>query len=102
MSIVEIPRETWSGKVREVTLGAGPGEGGTRTSTVTVGGETTLPFLIRQSGIGERLNHKKLVLPGLVAGLSGGVEEEPPDWQVLVGPRDAVDIPSLLKNVWSA
>jgi acetyl-CoA decarbonylase/synthase complex subunit delta len=45
MSIVEIPRETWSGKVREVTLGAGPGEGGTRTSTVTVGGETTLPFL---------------------------------------------------------
>ena len=45
MSIVEIPRETWSGKVREVTLGAGPDEGGTRASTVTVGGETTLPFL---------------------------------------------------------
>jgi acetyl-CoA decarbonylase/synthase, CODH/ACS complex subunit delta len=45
MSIVEIPKETWSGKVREVTLGAGAGEGGTRTSTVTVGGETTLPFL---------------------------------------------------------
>jgi acetyl-CoA decarbonylase/synthase, CODH/ACS complex subunit gamma len=57
---------------------------------------------VKQSGIAERLNHKKLVLPGLVAGLSGEVEEELPDWTVLVGPRDAVDIPSFLKNVWSA
>ena len=45
MTDVEIPKETWPGAVREVTLGAGPAEGGTRTSTVTVGGETTLPFL---------------------------------------------------------
>ncbi|MGZ4199161.1 MAG: acetyl-CoA decarbonylase/synthase complex subunit gamma, partial [Thermoleophilia bacterium] len=57
---------------------------------------------VKVSGIGERLNHKKLVLPGLVAGLSGEVEEELPGWQIMVGPRDAVDIPSYLKNVWSA
>jgi len=31
--------------VREVTLGATAAEGGTRTRTVTVGGETALPFL---------------------------------------------------------
>jgi acetyl-CoA decarbonylase/synthase, CODH/ACS complex subunit delta len=37
--------ETWSGKILEVTLGAGPDQGGTRGSTVTVGGETGLPFL---------------------------------------------------------
>jgi len=37
--------ETWSGRILEVTLGAGPGQGGTRGSTVTVGGETGLPFL---------------------------------------------------------
>jgi acetyl-CoA decarbonylase/synthase complex subunit delta len=37
--------ETWSGKILEVTLGAGSDQGGTRGSTVTVGGETTLPFL---------------------------------------------------------
>ncbi len=42
---VEIPKERWSGRVREVTLGATASEGGTRASTVTVGGETTLPFL---------------------------------------------------------
>ncbi len=45
VSSVEIPRETWPGTVREVTLGAGAADGGTRTSIVTVGGETTLPFL---------------------------------------------------------
>jgi len=44
MTTVEIPVEKWSGAVREVTLGGSYG-GGTRGSTVTVGGETALPFL---------------------------------------------------------
>jgi acetyl-CoA decarbonylase/synthase complex subunit delta len=42
---VEIPKEKWTSGVREVTLGATADDGGTRTSTVTVGGETTMPFL---------------------------------------------------------
>jgi acetyl-CoA decarbonylase/synthase complex subunit delta len=42
---VEIPKERWTGSIREVTLGATADQGGTRTKTVTVGGETTLPFL---------------------------------------------------------
>jgi acetyl-CoA decarbonylase/synthase complex subunit delta len=42
---VEIPKERWTGSIREVTLGATAEEGGSRTRTVTVGGETTLPFL---------------------------------------------------------
>jgi acetyl-CoA decarbonylase/synthase complex subunit delta len=45
MAILEIPKEKWAGKVREVTLGATSAEGGTRARTVTIGGETTLPFL---------------------------------------------------------
>jgi acetyl-CoA decarbonylase/synthase complex subunit delta len=44
MSAVETPLETWRGAVRTVTLGSAA-DGGTRTSTVTVGGATTLPFL---------------------------------------------------------
>ena len=40
-----ILKEKWSGKVREVTLGATAADGGTRTSTVTVGGETAMPFM---------------------------------------------------------
>ncbi len=57
---------------------------------------------VKESGIEGRISHKKLVIPGHVAGLSGEVEEELPGWQIMVGPRDAVDIPSYLKTVWSA
>lgn len=42
---VEIPKEKWTGSIRQVTLGATAAQGGTRSKTVTVGGETTLPFL---------------------------------------------------------
>jgi acetyl-CoA decarbonylase/synthase complex subunit delta len=42
---VQVPTEKWTGTVREVTLGATEADGGTRSTTVTVGGETTLPFL---------------------------------------------------------
>lgn len=45
MPAIEIPSEKWTGQVREITLGATPANGGTRAKTVTVGGETTLPFL---------------------------------------------------------
>jgi acetyl-CoA decarbonylase/synthase complex subunit delta len=42
---VETPLEKWTTKVREVTLGATSAQKGTRSKTVTVGGESTLPFL---------------------------------------------------------
>ena len=37
--------EKWNQPINTVTLGATAAEGGTRKSTVTVGGETTFPFL---------------------------------------------------------
>jgi acetyl-CoA decarbonylase/synthase complex subunit gamma len=30
--------------------------------------------------------------------LSGELEEELPDWQIRVGPREAVDLPSFMKE----
>ncbi len=51
---VQIPVEKSAGKVREVTLGATAADGGTRTSTITVGGETSLPFLHFESGMAHR------------------------------------------------
>jgi len=54
MPVVEIPKDKWMGKVREVTLGATAADGGTRTKTVTVGGETTLPFLHFEGTIPHR------------------------------------------------
>ncbi len=41
----EMPTEKWSGAVNTVTIGATAESGGTRTSAITIGGETTTPFL---------------------------------------------------------
>ncbi len=42
---VEIPKDKWPGQVKVVTIGATAADGGTRTSTITVGGEKALPFM---------------------------------------------------------
>ena len=47
------------------------------------------------------IRHKKLIIPGAVAGLSGELEEELPDYKILVGPREAVDITNYLRRTWS-
>ncbi|MGD8603889.1 MAG: hypothetical protein PVF49_04865, partial [Anaerolineales bacterium] len=70
---VEIPKEKWTSGVREVTLGATADEGGTRTSTVTVGGETTMPFLHFEGNI----PHK----PALAIEIA---QTKPDDWSPLL------------------
>jgi acetyl-CoA decarbonylase/synthase, CODH/ACS complex subunit delta len=42
---VEILKDTWTGAVRTVTIGATAADGGTRTRAVSVGGAKTLPFM---------------------------------------------------------
>lgn len=42
---IEIPKDKWPGKIRTVTLGATAAEGGTRSKTITIGGEASLPFM---------------------------------------------------------
>ena len=42
---IEIPKDNWPGTVRTVTIGATVVDGGTRATTVTVGGQKNLPFL---------------------------------------------------------
>jgi len=42
---IEIPKDKWPGSIKKVTLGATSAEGGTRAKSITVGGQTTLPYL---------------------------------------------------------
>lgn len=42
---IEVLKEKYSSRIREVVLGATPEQGGTRTHTITIGGDSTLPFL---------------------------------------------------------
>ncbi len=52
--VVEIYKEKFRNQVREVILGATGAEGGTRSHSVKVGGETTLPFLHFEGAIPNR------------------------------------------------
>ena len=42
---IEIPRDSWNGSVRVITVGAMTAEGGTRSKTATIGGQKSLPFM---------------------------------------------------------
>ena len=57
---------------------------------------------ITSGEVGARVDHRYVVIPGHVAVLSGEIEEELPGWSVLVGPRDAADLPNFLRNAWTA
>jgi len=54
---------------------------------------------VKRFNVADKVTTKNIVLPGHTAVLSGELEEELPDWNVLVGPREAVDIPTYLKTV---
>jgi acetyl-CoA decarbonylase/synthase complex subunit gamma len=55
---------------------------------------------VKTTGIDAKVSHKKIIIPGQVAVLSGELEEELKGWQIMVGPREAVDIGSFLKAMW--
>jgi len=42
---IDIPKDKWPGSIRTITIGATSAEGGTRTKSITLGGQTTLPYL---------------------------------------------------------
>jgi acetyl-CoA decarbonylase/synthase, CODH/ACS complex subunit gamma len=53
---------------------------------------------IKKSGIESKIKHRKLVIPGYSASESGGLEEELPGWEIMVGPREGSHIPAYLKT----
>jgi len=53
---------------------------------------------MKKFGVEEKVSKHRVVLPGHVAVLSGELEEELPDWEIKVGPRESVDLPSYLKE----
>lgn len=42
---IDIPKDKWPASIRSITIGATSAEGGTRSKSVTIGGETTMPYL---------------------------------------------------------
>ena len=56
------------------------------------------PF-VKKSAINDKVSHKKIIIPGYVAQLSGEFQEELGEgWEVIIGTREAADLPKFLKD----
>jgi len=54
---------------------------------------------VKSFNVADKVSQKRLVIPGHVAVLSGELEAELPDWEIRVGPREALDLPKYMKTV---
>jgi len=61
-------------------------------------GDSIGPFL-KKSGIEAKTKTRKLIIPGKVARIRGELEEALPDWEIIVGPAEASQIPAYLPGV---
>ena len=50
-------------------------------------------------GIAEKVGHKKIIIPGMIARISGKLEELT-GWSVMVGPRESTGISKFLRDNW--
>jgi len=84
--MVAIPKESWSGKIKEIAFGATDDEGGTRDKKLLLGGETTLPFLafegkVSRPAIGmEVIDHVGDDYPHIIIDEIGDVIKDPVAW----------------------
>ncbi len=56
---------------------------------------------IKQFGLADKVSHHKVIIPGGVAVLRGELEDALSDWKIMVGPREAVEVGSYLKQQWA-
>jgi acetyl-CoA decarbonylase/synthase complex subunit gamma len=54
--------------------------------------------VVNTCGIKQQTRNHRLIIPGAVAVLSGEVAELLPDWEIVVGPREAGNLPTFLKG----
>lgn len=53
---------------------------------------------VKRFEVEDKAGGKRIIIPGHVSVISGELEEELPGWEVKVGPREAVDLPTYLKQ----
>ena len=84
--MVAIPKESWSGKIKEIAFGATDDESGTRDKKLLLGGEATLPFLafegkVSRPAIGmEVIDHVGDDYPHIIIDEIGDVIKDPVAW----------------------
>ena len=62
--------------------------------------EKTVADAMAKHGVEGLVKHRKLIIPGYVAVMSGKLEEAT-NWEVMVGPRECSMLPKYLQEVWN-
>ena len=61
--------------------------------------EKTVAEAMKKFGAENLVKHRKLIIPGYVAVMSGKLEEAT-GWEIMVGPRESSMLPKYLQEVW--
>ena len=61
--------------------------------------EKVVAKAMKAANVESVVKHRKLIIPGYVAVMSGKLEEET-GWEIMVGPRESSVIPRYLREVW--
>ncbi len=61
-------------------------------------GDSIGPY-VKKFGVEGKVKHRKLIIPGKVARIKGELEEALPGWEIIVGPREASEIPGYLPSL---
>ena len=61
--------------------------------------EKTVAQAMEKQNVAGLVKHKKLIIPGYVAVMSGKLEEAT-GWDIMVGPRESSMLPKYLQEVW--
>lgn len=61
--------------------------------------ERTVADAMKKHNISSLVKHRKLIIPGYVAVMSGKLEEAT-NWEIMVGPRESSMLPKYMQEVW--
>ncbi len=59
----------------------------------------TIASFVNKCGITDKVKHRKLIIPGYISIESGALEDELPDWEIIVAPREGAHIPAFLRTL---
>ena len=62
-------------------------------------GEAIAEYIAKYDMTGK-VKHRKMIIPGVAKKLKEELEEELPEWEIILGPNEAGDIPKFLSDEW--
>ena len=62
-------------------------------------GAGSIAKFIEEADIENKINNRTLIIPGKVAVLKGEMQEKLPNWNIVVGPNEAVQVVKFLRDL---